>query len=52
MGLDFSHDFGVGDFFKTIGGDVLVVDDEEGFSAFDARACIRGINANNLTQAA
>ena len=51
MGLDFANGFGVGGFFETIGGDVLVVDDEEGIGDFDMRAFSEGIGENTLTQA-
>ena len=37
VGIEFSHEFCVGDFLEPIGGDVLIVDDEEGVDAFYAR---------------
>ena len=52
MGIDFAHNFGVGNYFETIGGDVLVVDYAEGVGDFDARVCAGGIGANTLTQEA
>ena len=48
--FEFAHDFCVGDFLDPIGGDVLIVDDEEGVGAFDARACAGGSGADALTQ--
>ena len=52
LGLEFAHNFCVGDFLETIGWDVLVLDGEEGVGAFDARACVGGIGPDTLTQAA
>ena len=52
MGIEFAHEFCVGDLLETICGDVLIVDDEEGVDAFDARSCARGIGADALIQAA
>ena len=50
--LDFTHTFGVGDFFVAVTGDVVVCDDEEGVDALDAWARSGGIFDNALTEAA
>ena len=42
VGFKFTYDFHVGDFLATIGGDVLIVDDEEGVGDLDTRACTGG----------
>ena len=47
MGFEFEQDF-----LEPIGGDVLIVDDEEGVGALDARACDGGRGADALEQAA
>ena len=52
MGLEFAHDFHVGEFLEPIGGDVLIVDYEEGVGVFYSRSCARGSGINALTQAA
>ena len=41
MGIESAHNFRVGDFIQPIGGDVLIVDNEAGFGAFDARPFIQ-----------
>ena len=49
MLLEFAHDLCVGDFLEPIGGDVLIVDDEEGDGAFEVRAYAGGSGADDLT---
>ena len=48
--LYFAHDFGVGDLFAAVTGDVVVVDDEEGVSTFGVWARGGGIFYNALTE--
>ena len=52
VGIEFAHDFCVGDFLEPIGGGVLIFDDEEGAGALDMRDFARGIGSNAFTQAA
>ena len=52
MGFEFAYKFCVGDFLEPIGWDFLIVDDEEGVGALDARAFVGGRSSNALTQAA
>ena len=50
FGIEFAHDFCVGEFLEPIGGDVFIVDDEEGVDEFDVRAFHGQIGAYALTQ--
>ena len=52
MGLDFAYDFGVGDFVSAVGGDVLIVNDEEGIGVKDTLTYVIGAGSNALAQAA
>ena len=50
MELNFADNFGVGDFVSAVGGDVLVVDDEEGIGAKNGLTYAIGAGSNALTQ--
>ena len=52
VGFEFAPNFFVGEFLASIGGDVLIIDDAEGFGTLDARACAGGRGSDALAKVA
>ena len=52
LGTDFANNLDVSDFFAAVGGDVVVVDNKEGFSAVDVLASTFWVGAYALAKTA